>query len=44
MSAGNSSKEAVLQGVCEIFERYAASQIYCNQQAPPTIPHEEFKG
>lgn len=44
MAAGNSSKEAILQGICEIFERYVIEQIYWKQITPPTIPLEFFKG
>lgn len=42
MCAGNSSKEALLQGFCEIFERYAVSKIYYGNLTPPTILHTEF--
>lgn len=28
MSAGNSSYEAIFQGICELFERYAASEVF----------------
>ena len=50
MSAGNSSYEAIFQGICELFERYAASEVFYNRLTPPTIPHsylerfvEEYK-
>lgn len=44
MAAGNTCKEAVLQGLCEIFERYAVFEIYLNKLAPPTIDTEYFRG
>ena len=44
MAAGNSSKEAILQALCEIFERYAISEIYWKQLTPPSIPIKEFEG
>lgn len=37
MAAGNSPKEAILQAICEIFERFAISQIYWRNITPPTI-------
>jgi ribosomal protein S12 methylthiotransferase accessory factor len=43
MCAGNSNKESILQGFCEIFERYAAAEIYYKNLTPPTIPLDEFK-
>lgn len=44
MCAGNTPTEAILQGICEIFERYSASQIFFNHLTPPTIDVELFKG
>lgn len=44
MAAGNTCQEAVLQGLCEIFERYAVFQIYLNKITPPTIDREYFRG
>lgn len=44
MCAGNTPKEAILQGLCEIFERYVATEIYCKEITPPTIPYDDFKG
>ena len=43
MASGNIPSEALLQGMCEIFERYAVSQIYTYGIVPPTIPHSYFK-
>lgn len=44
MAAGNTCKEAILQGLCEIFERYAVFEIYLSKMAPPTIDTEYFRG
>lgn len=44
MCAGNTPSEAILQGLCEIFERYVASEIYFNHCTPPTIDMEQFRG
>ena len=44
MCAGNTAQEAVLQGVCELFERYAIKEIYLKELTPPTIPYDAFKG
>lgn len=44
MCAGNTSEEAILQGFCEVFERYAVANIYFNHITPPSIPMETFKG
>lgn len=44
MCAGNTKKEALIQGFCEIFERYVAKKIFEEELTPPTIPLETFKG
>lgn len=44
MAAGNTNKEAILQSLCEIFERYTMSRIYYKELTPPTIPHDFFVG
>jgi ribosomal protein S12 methylthiotransferase accessory factor len=44
MCAGNTKEEAILQGICEIFERYVAKIIYKYELTPPTIPTTLFKG
>ena len=44
MCAGNSYQEAFLQGICEIFERYAVRKIYFEKIIPPTLPIEAFSG
>lgn len=38
LCAGNVSKEAILQGINEIFERYVLQHIYLDQPVLPTIP------
>lgn len=40
MTAGNSSSEAIVAGICEIFERFAERYIYDNKLTPPTISRE----
>lgn len=44
MCAGNTPQEAILQGVCEIIERFAIKQIFSEQIIPTTIDKELFKG
>lgn len=43
MCAGNTPIEAILQGLCEIFERYSATQIFFKRLTPPTLDIELFK-
>lgn len=44
MCAGNSAKEAITQGICEIFERFVIKEIYEKKLSLPTIPLDFFKG
>lgn len=44
LCAGNSPHEAILQGICEIFERYALQQIYLSKITPPSFPKDFYKG
>ena len=44
MCAGNTHEEAFLQGICEIFERYAIRQIFFNRMSLPSVDLEEFAG
>lgn len=37
LAAGNTMEEAIVQGTCEIFERFAASHIISNEIICPTI-------
>lgn len=38
MCAGNTPKEAIIQGLSEVFERYVVRSLYFEQITPPTIP------
>ena len=40
MCAGNTATEAIIQGLCEIFERYALRRILVDDAGPPDIPLE----
>ncbi len=40
MCAGNTPAEAIIQGLCEIFERYVLRDILCDDEEPPEIPLE----
>lgn len=42
MCAGNTPSEAILQGLCEIFERYVLQKIWLENITPPTIEKIEF--
>lgn len=44
MCAGNNPKEAIIQGISEIFERYVLRLIYQNNLCLPSIPKDEFLG
>ncbi len=44
MCAGNTDEEALSQGLCEIFERYALMQIFIGEVIPPEIPLVLFDG
>lgn len=44
MCAGNTSKEALIQGLGEVLERYVIRLIYKDNLSLPTIPKEYFKG
>ena len=44
MCAGNNPKEAIIQGLSEIVERYVLRLIYQNNLSLPSIPKEEFIG
>lgn len=43
MAAGNTLDEAIVQGACEILERYAAIQILTKGLTPPEIPRAEVE-
>lgn len=40
MAAGNTNWECIFQGLCEILERFVATQIYYKQLTPPSVPRE----
>lgn len=42
MCAGNTPKEAIIQGMSEILERYVIRKIYYENITLPTIPLEKF--
>lgn len=42
MCAGNTKEEALLQGISEIFERYAQYEIMMNNLTPPEIDRDFF--
>lgn len=44
MCAGNIREEALIQGFCEIFERYAIQEMYRRKITPPDVPIEYFQG
>ncbi len=43
MCGGNTKEEALIQGFCEIFERYVGKRIYFENITPPDIPFDYFK-
>ena len=43
MASGNTQYEALIQGFCEIFERYVGRELYFNNITPPNIPLDFFK-
>lgn len=43
MCAGNTPEEALVQGLCEIFERYVIKKIYIEDLVLPQLPLEYFK-
>lgn len=44
MCAGNTAREALLQGMSELFERYAIRLIFEKNEPLPIIPPEIFEG
>lgn len=43
MAAGNTLDEAIVQGTCEILERYVTIQILTKGLTPPEIPRNELE-
>ena len=44
MCAGNTPAEALVQGMCELFERWALKMVMINEAVPPQIPLSYFEG
>jgi ribosomal protein S12 methylthiotransferase accessory factor len=44
MCAGNTREEALIQGICEVLERYTARELYLNDISFPTIPLSDLAG
>lgn len=44
LCAGNTPKEALIEGLSEIFERYVIRKIYFDNLSLPRIPREYFEG
>ena len=44
MCAGNTQFEAIVQGLCEILERYILQKLYLENLSFPTIPEDWFIG
>jgi ribosomal protein S12 methylthiotransferase accessory factor len=44
MCAGNTPQEAIVQGICEILERYSVSYIYKNKLSVPNIDIKDLVG
>ncbi len=42
MAAGNTIEEAMVQGMCEIYERYANTIVLKGEDVPPVIPSDEL--
>jgi ribosomal protein S12 methylthiotransferase accessory factor len=43
MCAGNTPEEAIVQGLCEVLERYSLRTILIEEEAVPTIPDGELR-
>lgn len=43
MCAGNIREEALIQGFCEIFERYSIQEMYRREIVPPDVPLSVFE-
>lgn len=44
MCAGNIREEALVQGFCEVFERYCIQEMYKRKIVPPEVPRSVFDG
>lgn len=43
MAAGNTIEEAIVQGMCEVYERHVNRAILTGKAVPPEIPEEELR-
>ncbi len=43
MCAGNTKQEALVQGLSEVFERYAKREVILNEYALPNIPEKYYR-
>ena len=43
MAAGNTIEEAIVQGMCEVYERYVNKMLLTGKAVPPEIPEGELK-
>ena len=44
MCSGNAPAEALLHGICEVFERYVLKRLFLSPWCPPDIPLKQFAG
>ncbi|MFH0878832.1 MAG: YcaO-like family protein, partial [Lentisphaerota bacterium] len=44
MCSGNTKKEALIHGLCEVFERHVLKRMFTNPFCPPPIPPDLFSG
>ena len=44
MCSGNTPAEALIHGICEVFERYVLKQFFLSPSSPPDVPLDLFKG
>jgi ribosomal protein S12 methylthiotransferase accessory factor len=44
MCSGNTMAEALIHGICEVFERYVLKQIFLSPFIPPDVPLDIFAG
>ncbi len=42
--SGNTPEEAIVQGICEVFERFVSKQAFFKGLALPTVPLSQIKG
>jgi hypothetical protein len=44
MCSGNTPAEALIHGICEVFERHVLKQLFLSPCSPPDVPLEFFSG